>query len=373
MGVLDDFALSDKENGDKGDNEKKKKKNKKKKADFRLETEECNDGGGIGSEGPDELQNENGDLAIGMGSNRIAVLLENKTAKGKTTKSKFDLGAEYRQKEGLKAFGESRALGSVEKGEESKKRKRLKDRSIHSEGEGQGHDFDDPVGKIQSTLDVRDYDELLIGTKVEAIVEDDVFMKNENKRKKKSKTRKADLSAGAGTAVTLKMDRHLNYETKGMKEKVKSFQNELKNPKGRTDKKRVSFSGKDEVFTLPEDKLIWGKWFSKEEDEMIKAAVFKYIEANCLGEKGLEMVLNCKSNPKTRKCWNEIGSALPHRPQNSVYYRAQKLFCENQRRKWTKEELDLFGSSIGNTETSGRLWLKNSGDFIIMFVMLGKE
>ena len=47
-------------------------------------------------------------------------------------------------------------------------------------------------------------------------------------------------------------------------------------------KKRVSFSGRDEVFTLTSDEsnLVRGKRFSKEEDEMIKKAVLDYIKVS---------------------------------------------------------------------------------------------
>ncbi|KAF5751559.1 myb family transcription factor family protein [Tripterygium wilfordii] len=114
--------------------------------------------------------------------------------------------------------------------------------------------------------------------------------------------------------------------------------------------KRVSFNDHPEVFPLSdglsnekydqEDGLVRGKRFSPQEDEMVKDAVLKYIEAHRLGEEGLEMVLYCKSHPETRHCWKEIAAALPWRPHESVYYRAHTLFQRSEKRQWTPKDYE---------------------------------
>ncbi|GMH30060.1 hypothetical protein Nepgr_031903 [Nepenthes gracilis] len=115
--------------------------------------------------------------------------------------------------------------------------------------------------------------------------------------------------------------------------------------------KKVRFSGSVEVYPISnsstergrtlEDRLIRGKRFSSEEDEMVRKAVLNYIEVHSLGDEGLKMVLNCKSHPEVRRCWKEIGASLPWRPYMSVYYRAHILFERGERRKWTPEELEF--------------------------------
>ncbi|GAB4857197.1 hypothetical protein Ancab_015106 [Ancistrocladus abbreviatus] len=115
--------------------------------------------------------------------------------------------------------------------------------------------------------------------------------------------------------------------------------------------KKVRFSGNVEVFPFadsssggekdPEQGVVRGKRFSKEEDEMVRMAVLNYIEVHSLGEEGLKMVLNCRSHPEVKNCWKEIGKALPWRPPDSVYYRAHILFQRGDSRKWTPEELEM--------------------------------
>ncbi|CAN6920574.1 unnamed protein product [Brassica oleracea var. botrytis] len=65
--------------------------------------------------------------------------------------------------------------------------------------------------------------------------------------------------------------------------------------------------------------LVRGKRFTKEEDELIKKGVLEYVEANFLGDQGINMVMNCKSHPKVKGCWKEITQALPWRPHCGVY------------------------------------------------------
>nr|GMC99341.1 DNA-binding protein REB1-like [Ipomoea batatas] len=91
---------------------------------------------------------------------------------------------------------------------------------------------------------------------------------------------------------------------------------------------------------IKEAELIQGKWFSKEEDEIIKEAVHRYIETHDLGDEGLNMVLNSQSFPNVRGCWKEIAAALPERPYTSVYFRGQKLFRKSDI-PWTKEDYEF--------------------------------
>lgn len=115
--------------------------------------------------------------------------------------------------------------------------------------------------------------------------------------------------------------------------------------------KRVSFAENVEVFppldgpseedNSKDGNLVRGKKFSEEEDELVKQAVYKYIEAHDLGEDGLQMVLNCGRHREARKCWKEIGAYLPWRPHESIYHRAHLLFERGENRTWTPEECEL--------------------------------
>ncbi|KAK9929706.1 hypothetical protein M0R45_026794 [Rubus argutus] len=116
--------------------------------------------------------------------------------------------------------------------------------------------------------------------------------------------------------------------------------------------KRVSFADDVEVFS-PSDgssdehkDLVRGKWFSEEEDKIVKEAVLRYIEAHALGDDGVDMVMRSKSHPEVKNhpelktCWKDIGEALPWRPFKSVYYRAHILFERAEKRTWTPEEYE---------------------------------
>ncbi|KAB1212259.1 Cyclin-D-binding Myb-like transcription factor 1 [Morella rubra] len=157
------------------------------------------------------------------------------------------------------------------------------------------------------------------------------------KKKKKVKSDKHDLERNCDKGVgTSRNDIEATYEN---------------STPGRTSK-RVSFSDCVEVFTSDDGPIegkqgqdggfVRGKRFSREEDEMVKKAVFNYIEAHGLGDEGLNMVLHCKYHPEIKTCWKEIGRALPWRPYQSVYYRAHTLFERGEKRKWTMEEYELI-------------------------------
>ncbi|KAI3877778.1 hypothetical protein MKX03_019218 [Papaver bracteatum] len=102
----------------------------------------------------------------------------------------------------------------------------------------------------------------------------------------------------------------------------------LRNSYANKSSKRVKFASHVEVFPSSDDqddrgenlgnKLVQGKRFTRKEDQIIKDAVHKYIEAHELGEEGLDMILNCRKHPNIRTCWREIGAALPYRPYNAV-------------------------------------------------------
>ncbi|KAL3824840.1 hypothetical protein ACJIZ3_020869 [Penstemon smallii] len=128
--------------------------------------------------------------------------------------------------------------------------------------------------------------------------------------------------------------------------------------------KKVGYSGEVKVFTIPhysnakkwDDKgenLVRGKRFTREEDEIVKEAVFKYIADYDLGEEGLEMVLDSMKHPKVRGCWTDISTAIPWRPRRSVYLRAQILFRRSENRKWTQEEYDMV---LKYQEEYGNKW-----------------
>ncbi|XP_019173949.1 PREDICTED: cyclin-D-binding Myb-like transcription factor 1 [Ipomoea nil] len=133
----------------------------------------------------------------------------------------------------------------------------------------------------------------------------------------------------------------------------KQVKDSSKDPKRKNSKKKVIFSNELKVSpksNVPQSgkgqnkvvELIRGKRFSKIEDEIVKQAVFKYIEAYNLGEEGLDMVLNCRSHPEVKNCWKEIGAAIRNRPYLSVYHRAQILFRRSESNKWSEEEKALI-------------------------------
>lgn len=129
--------------------------------------------------------------------------------------------------------------------------------------------------------------------------------------------------------------------------------------------KKVSFSDQVEVFVVRDTKneekgkdfensaaasgedseLVWGKRFSKAEDNAIRNAVSAYIkERGYDEEKGLEMILNCMKNSEVRNCWKQIAASLPSRPLMSVYFRAHVLYERSEERGWTEDEINALKS-----------------------------
>ncbi|KAL1554161.1 hypothetical protein AAHA92_14753 [Salvia divinorum] len=128
--------------------------------------------------------------------------------------------------------------------------------------------------------------------------------------------------------------------------------------------KKVRFSDRVEVFHLPpksntEDdngekaNLVMGKRFTREEDEVVKSAVMKYIEEHELGDEGLQMIMKSGKHPELKGCWKEIASSIPYRPRSAIYYRARILFMRSESRKWTQEEYDMI---LKYQEVHGNKW-----------------
>ncbi|XP_010436042.1 PREDICTED: glutamic acid-rich protein [Camelina sativa] len=124
--------------------------------------------------------------------------------------------------------------------------------------------------------------------------------------------------------------------------------------------KRVTFSDQVEFFPAADEeseedeaevKLVRGKRFTKEEDELVKNSVLEYVDNHALGDDGVKMVMECKSHPQLKGCWKEIASALPWRAYDSVYHRAHTIFEEGSKGVWTQEDLELvieFQKKHGN-------------------------
>lgn len=129
--------------------------------------------------------------------------------------------------------------------------------------------------------------------------------------------------------------------------------------------KKVTFSDQVEVFlisdrekeekgkdcddsaatSVEDSEVVWGKRFSKVEDNAIRNAISAYIkERGYEEEKGLHMVLNCMKNSEVRNCWKQIAASLPWRPLMSVYLRAHVLYERSENRGWTKDEISALKS-----------------------------
>ncbi|KAI3849613.1 hypothetical protein MKX03_008382 [Papaver bracteatum] len=160
----------------------------------------------------------------------------------------------------------------------------------------------------------------------------------EGKKKKKTRTK---LDGNIENTKT-------NIEDVETENNFGSTNEHLRNSGSENSSKRVKFASHVEVFPSSDDqddreenpviKLVRGKRFTKEEDQIIKDAVHNYIEAHELGEQGLDMILNCKKHPNIRTCWKEIGAALPYRPHRAVYERGHTLLDRGESRKWTEDE-----------------------------------
>lgn len=141
-------------------------------------------------------------------------------------------------------------------------------------------------------------------------------------------------------------NREFMKDTKDGRRKV-SFSNEVEEfPLAQSSHKASSLDKSTQSIqhTSEEEKLIWGKRYTPEEDELIRKAVMDYIEANQLGDQGLHMVLHCQKYKKVRGCWNFISSALPWRPRSTTYLRAHSIFEKHAVSKWEPEQCELLKS-----------------------------
>ncbi|XP_019058236.1 PREDICTED: RNA polymerase I termination factor-like [Tarenaya hassleriana] len=180
----------------------------------------------------------------------------------------------------------------------------------------------------------------------------DQSLENSDKERKKKRKRKHNDESGAENN-TLETERSAKKKKKKKQEQTKNAEPET--PSSSKSAKRVTFSDQVDMFPLSDGgvsedefkedegnvELMMGKRFSKEEDELVKAAVQEYIDNHGLAEEGLNMVMKCKSIPKVKNCWKEIAAALPWRTRSSVYYRAHILFEGDPKRSWTPEQLEL--------------------------------
>ncbi|KAH9700461.1 hypothetical protein KPL71_024701 [Citrus sinensis] len=248
-----------------------------------------------------------------------------------------------------------------------KKRKKLLKEWMNNDGSGIVSSLgDNAEGNNKETREAIREREQLDGRVMEKV-------ENGGKQKKKKKKKAHDDGTQAEKLCNVNsgvedMEGHAILEEDGKKEKKKAKSvkkhsggdkkasqtkkgvepNDLSEGSAQKERsKKVSFSNDVQVFPSSDvkngkdDGFVRGKRFSKEEDEMIKRAVMNYIETHGLGEEGLNMVLHCRSHPEVKHCWKEIGSALPWRPYDSIYYRAHIIFQRDENRKWTPEELEL--------------------------------
>ena len=158
-------------------------------------------------------------------------------------------------------------------------------------------------------------------------------------RKKKAKSVKNDSEG-----------KHSKGDARTRKSVNTTNQSENATPKERS--KKVSFCDDVEVFPCVDvidnankdgkEGLVYGRRYSKEEDEIIMTSVANYIESHNLGDEGLNMVLNCRVYPQVKNCWKEIQAAITWRPLDSVYRRAHVLFERDEKRPWTPEEYEVI-------------------------------
>ncbi|XP_022858036.1 cyclin-D-binding Myb-like transcription factor 1 [Olea europaea var. sylvestris] len=136
-------------------------------------------------------------------------------------------------------------------------------------------------------------------------------------------------------------------DNKGKTKKDKLVGNGSNDPQPRKSSKKVRFSGRVEVFPASDDsnsgegdnkgeKLVQGKWFTQAENEIVKKAVYRYIEVHDLGEEGLYVIFNGRKYPELKNCWKEMGNAIQYRPHS-----ASKLFQSAEEPRWTQEEYEM--------------------------------
>lgn len=116
-----------------------------------------------------------------------------------------------------------------------------------------------------------------------------------------------------------------------------------------------------------------GKRLTKEEDTILKEAVYSYITDHNLGEDGLERVLQTRKYSQLRGCWGDIGAAISYRPYVAVYSRAQVLFRRSDKSKRVKEEIVMIREHQAEQGNRLKNCRKSLGHIPDMSKMLGDE
>ncbi|XP_070047792.1 uncharacterized protein [Nicotiana tomentosiformis] len=184
-----------------------------------------------------------------------------------------------------------------------------------------------------------------------------VIAEEKRKKRKKEKRNKedgqVDIASGVnqGDVSTIEEIENSKIDDANIRKRKKTKGHNCKDlTHGKSEKRE--FSGDVQVFPpsgdpsdekhgINQEKLLCGKWFTKEEDEIVKDAVYRYIEVHNLGGDGLQKVLDSKFIPELKGCWKKIGKAIPYRPYIAVYKRAQRLFRMGKKGKWTEEKYEM--------------------------------
>ncbi|XP_070048244.1 uncharacterized protein [Nicotiana tomentosiformis] len=225
---------------------------------------------------------------------------------------------------------------------------------------------------ISHKSDSETHDSEVVGTLSEASG-GNVIAEEKRKKRKKEKRKKVDGQVDIVTGVNqgnvstiVEIEDSKTDDANIRKRKKKKLGHNCKDLSHERRAKRVRLSGdvqffppsgdpSDEKHEINKEKLLYGKWFTKEEDEIVKDAVYRYIEVHNLGEEGLQKVLNSRSYPEVRGCWKKIGSAIPYRPYGAVYQRAQRLFRSGEKRKYTEEEYEMMRKFHGEHGTKWKV------------------
>ncbi|KAK6152306.1 hypothetical protein DH2020_014941 [Rehmannia glutinosa] len=356
-------------NGDAIDNaERKKKKRENWSKKDKFEMGSCKE-----VEGNESDKRMNGESFSGMKSSREAKI-ERKKGKAKinTEDGEFEREIDGKEVETQSQNCEVHAMEMVERKKRKKDTKKNKDdegyiyslqqenvpHSVKGNIESTKHDGNTPKGlkrkkkkhkkkenyKDDSCAAQQDY----VDNDSNGLMHTDEIQSNELECASKRKRKRTQVVENGSDAL---QDNGVECENNGKKKKTKLVESGSNDATPNKSNKKVRFSGQDEVFPLPgdsntekeneeEDNLVRGKRFTREEDEIVKEAVFNYILEHDLGDEGLNMVLNCIKYPMVKGCWKEIASAIPYRPYTAIYYRAQILFRRSETRKWTQEEYD---------------------------------
>ncbi|VFQ94574.1 unnamed protein product [Cuscuta campestris] len=158
--------------------------------------------------------------------------------------------------------------------------------------------------------------------------------KKEEKRKKKCDVCVGSKDIGSESLATIESE---NISRRKMAGNVPKDTKSQKNLEVFPDCGDVLDKGEQKINKV---ELVQGKRFSKEEDDIIKEAVYKFVERHDLGDEGLDMVFNTRSFTNLRGCLSEIGAAIPYRPNKSVYMRAVKIFRKSES-PLTEEEYEF--------------------------------